>query len=84
MRGGLRGAGEPRKTVHGSVNLAPFLEGPIGFISNVKEPAMTAERYLGVTIAAMVMAGATGVAFAGWLGHGPEILLAVAQSGWCF
>lgn len=47
---------------------------------------MTVERYLGLTIAAMVMAGATGVAFAGWLSHGPDILLAVTQSGlgWCF
>jgi hypothetical protein len=52
----------------------------------VKEPTMTAERYLGLAAAAMLMAAGTGVAFAGWLGHGPEIMLSLAQSGlgWCF
>jgi hypothetical protein len=47
---------------------------------------MTAERYLALTFAAMLMAGASGLAFAGWVGHGPEILMSLAQSGlgWCF
>ena len=47
---------------------------------------MTAERYLGLTVAAIVMAAGTGAAFAGWVGHGPQILASLAQSGlgWCF
>lgn len=47
---------------------------------------MTAEKYLGLTVAAMLMAAGTGVVFAGWLRHGPEIMLSLAQSGlgWCF
>jgi hypothetical protein len=47
---------------------------------------MTAERYLGLAVTAMLMAAGTGAAFAGWVGHGPDILLSLAQSGlgWCF
>lgn len=47
---------------------------------------MTAERYLSLTVAAMLMAAGIGAAFAGWVGHGPDILLSLTQSGlgWCF
>ncbi|WP_169288720.1 hypothetical protein [Chelativorans sp. ZYF759] len=47
---------------------------------------MTAGKYLGLSGAAMLMAAGTGAAFAGWIGHAPEILASLGQSGlgWCF
>lgn len=37
-------------------------------------------------LTALALAGLTGLAFAGWVEHGADIFMAMAQSGlsWCF
>jgi hypothetical protein len=47
---------------------------------------MTARIYLGFGLAGALTAASTGVAFAAWLNQGPELLVALVQSGlaWCF
>jgi hypothetical protein len=39
-----------------------------------------------VAIAGVLVAAATGVAFAGWMEHGPGIFMATIEAGiaWCF
>jgi hypothetical protein len=41
---------------------------------------------LALAAAAVALSAITGLAFAGWLGHGADIFLSLAQSGlsWCF
>lgn len=43
-------------------------------------------RLLAIGIAALLLAAATGLAFAGWLAHGPGILMNLVDAGlsWCF
>lgn len=38
------------------------------------------------TVAALAVAAATGLAFAGWMEHAPGIFMALVESGlaWCF
>jgi hypothetical protein len=47
---------------------------------------MTAGHFWALSLASATLAASTGLAFAGWLDHGPDILRSLAQSGlsWCF
>jgi len=42
-------------------------------------------RLLTIAVAAFLLAALTGLAFAGWVGHGPGILMGLAEAGlsWC-
>lgn len=43
-------------------------------------------RLLAFGLAAVLLAAATGFAFAGWIGHGPGIFMSLVDAGlsWCF
>lgn len=43
-------------------------------------------RLLAFGLAAVLFAVATGLAFAGWIGHGPGIFMGLVDAGlsWCF
>lgn len=43
-------------------------------------------RLLAFALAAVLLSAASGLAFAGWIGHGPGILMSLADAGlsWCF
>lgn len=38
------------------------------------------------SLGGLALAGGTGLAFAGWIDHGPRLLMALAETGlaWCF
>jgi hypothetical protein len=56
-----------------------------GYIQAMTRPA-SIQGALALAAAAVALSAVTGLAFAGWLGHGADIFLSLAQSGlsWCF
>jgi hypothetical protein len=56
------------------------------YMEPMKPAAVPRSSLVWLTGAALALAALTGLAFAGWLDHGPRMFLALAESGlaWCF
>jgi len=69
----------------GAANAHLSPPGGRAYIRRMTRPAST-QTLLAIALAAILLAAATGVAFAGWLNHGAGIFMSLVEAGiaWCF